>query len=198
MVEVPSFRTSRLVFRALESPLDDPSILDLFGSDEAGQFGWTDEPFIPWSKKNIEDFYKAMEKATIAVMICLPDEEDGKKAGKSIGMMALHPIRYPHRRADFGISLHRDFQGKGFAKEAINWLLERAFVGFGLNRVQGACVSFNDRALKSYKSLGFVEEGRRRKSAWIQGNFHEDVLIGILATEWFSFRNSQVDVATNK
>lgn len=136
MVEVPSFRTSRLVFRALESPLDDHSILDLFGSDEAAQFGWTDEPVIPWSKKNIEDFHKAMEKATIAVMICLPDEENRKKAGKSIGMMALHPIRQPHRRADFGISLHRDFQGKGFAKEAIEWLLERAFVGFGLNRVQ--------------------------------------------------------------
>ncbi|GAA6025212.1 hypothetical protein JCM11491_004867 [Sporobolomyces phaffii] len=191
----PSFRTERLVYRAIASPLDDSTLLDLFGTDEPGQFGWTDEVIVPWTAAALQEFYKAMDKATFAVMICLPDPAGGsapghvRKPGDAIGFMALHPIRHPHRRADFGIALHRDHQGKGYAAEAIGWLLERAFVGYGLNRVQGACFSFNERALKCYTSLGFVEEGRRRSTTWQHGAYHDDIMIGILASEWFARRN---------
>jgi hypothetical protein len=116
MPEPASFRTSRLVFRAVQAPLDDTALLDIFGSDEPGQFGWTDAPVIPYSPKDIENFHKSVEKPAFAVMICLPDEEQektegsGRKAGKSIGMMLLRTIDYVHRKADFGISLHRDHQ----------------------------------------------------------------------------------------
>jgi len=111
MIPIPSFRTSRLVFRAIESPLDDEFLVDLFGSDAAGQFGWTDEPVVPWSKKHVEDFHKAIEKAALPVMICLPEEDgDNKKTGRAIGCVILHKIHPIHRSAYFGIAVHRDFQ----------------------------------------------------------------------------------------
>ncbi|GAA5926022.1 GNAT family N-acetyltransferase [Sporobolomyces koalae] len=196
----PSFRTSRLVFRAIEqNPEDDATIVDLFGSDAEGQFGWTEEPGIPWRSKDVEEFHKAIERATFAVVICLPktdvpepqDQGDSKVhskkiSGTAIGIMALHPIRHPHRRADFGIAIHRDHQGKGYAREAMEWLLDRAFVGFSLNRVQGRCAGWNERALSLYKSLGFVEEGRLRAATWCQGAFYDELQIGMLASEWIA------------
>ncbi|GAA5837667.1 hypothetical protein JCM3766R1_000550 [Sporobolomyces carnicolor] len=200
-MEAPSYSTARLVMRALQTPLDDKHVLDLFGSDEPGQFGWTDEPVVPYTPKKVEEFHKAMEKATVAIMICLPDDdkdEDGRsthegsvtKPGKAVGMMALHPIRHPHRRADFGIAIHRDHQGQGFAREALEWLLERAFIGYGLHRVQGSLFAYNERALRAYTSLGFTVEGRRREAVWSQGQFYDDIQIGILASEWLARRQN--------
>lgn len=45
--------------------------------------------------------------------------------------------RNQHRCAHFGLTVHPKHQGKGYGTEAMEWMLERAFVGFGLNRVQG-------------------------------------------------------------
>ncbi|GAA5874239.1 hypothetical protein JCM16303_005786 [Sporobolomyces ruberrimus] len=195
----PSFHSTRLVYRSIESPLDDAFLLDLLGSDEPSHFGGTDDPVVPWKKKSMEDFQKAVEKAPIGVIICLAGEKkEGevgtggvRKAGEAIGVMILHPIRQFHRRADFGISIAGAHQGKGYAAEALNWLLDRAFLGYGLNKVQGACFSFNEKALKCYKSVGFVEEGRRRQATWQEGAYYDDVLIGILASEWFALREKK-------
>lgn len=45
--------------------------------------------------------------------------------------------RNQHRCAHFGLTVHPKHQSKGYGTEAMEWMLERAFVGFGLNRVQG-------------------------------------------------------------
>jgi L-amino acid N-acyltransferase YncA len=39
-------------------------------------------------------------------------------------------------------------------------------------------------AVRAYKACGFVEEGRLREQAWLDGRFVDMVYMGVLREEW--------------
>ena len=43
---------------------------------------------------------------------------------------------------------------------------------------------YNERAIKTYKKLGFIEEGRKRQFIWSKGANHDSIIMNILAEEW--------------
>ena len=45
-------------------------------------------------------------------------------------------------------------------------------------------LDFNDRAIAAYRACGFVEEGRERESCWVEGRWHDDVIMGVLDREF--------------
>ena len=48
----------------------------------------------------------------------------------------------------------------------------------------GSVVAYNTRALRAYAKCGFVIEGREREAAFVDGQWHDDVLMGILEPEF--------------
>jgi RimJ/RimL family protein N-acetyltransferase len=42
----------------------------------------------------------------------------------------------------------------------------------------------NAPALRAYLAVGFVEEGRLRSHAWVEGAYDDVVLMGVLRAEW--------------
>jgi RimJ/RimL family protein N-acetyltransferase len=68
-------------------------------------------------------------------------------------------------------------------------LLEYGFNTVNLNRIELETYVFNVRALKSYNKLGFTEEGRKRQHIWINGKYHDVIIMSILAEEWNSKTN---------
>jgi RimJ/RimL family protein N-acetyltransferase len=38
--------------------------------------------------------------------------------------------------------------------------------------------------IRAASRAGFVEEGRLRRSAWVNGEFADEVILGMLASEW--------------
>lgn len=58
----------------------------------------------------------------------------------------------------------------------------------GLNRIGLEVRAFNTRAIASYAKAGFVEEGRRREIVFHAGQFHDEVLMSILASDWYANR----------
>jgi RimJ/RimL family protein N-acetyltransferase len=65
-------------------------------------------------------------------------------------------------------------------------LLEIAFEGLGLNRVMLRHVDFNERGHRCYLAAGFVEEGRLRQANFVCGEYHDDVIMSVLAHEYFA------------
>jgi len=63
-------------------------------------------------------------------------------------------------------------------------LLEYGFKTVNLNRIELDTYAFNVRALKSYKKVGFIEEGRKRQFMWNKGKYHDAIMMSILAEEW--------------
>ncbi|KAI0917428.1 hypothetical protein AcW1_007375 [Taiwanofungus camphoratus] len=69
-------------------------------------------------------------------------------------------------------------------REAIKYLTAFAFKSLGLHRLSVTVFDGDEDIVALYKLCGFVEEGRRRRSNWIDGEWHHEVLLGILEDEW--------------
>lgn len=42
----------------------------------------------------------------------------------------------------------------------------------------------NERAIRAYKAVGFIEEGRFRQHSWSNGIYEDVVIMGLLKDEW--------------
>jgi RimJ/RimL family protein N-acetyltransferase len=107
------------------------------------------------------------------------------KDGVHIGNIGLHEGSPEHRRAKLGIITgDKDYWSKGYGTDAIRRLLRFAFEQMNLNRVELGTFDFNERAQACYRKCGFVEEGRRRQDRYIDGAYHDLIIMGILRSEW--------------
>ena len=59
-------------------------------------------------------------------------------------------------------------------------MIDHAFGGLGLHRVGLTVFSFNERAIRSYRSVGFVVEGRAREAIWREGRWWDEISMSIL------------------
>jgi len=101
-----------------------------------------------------------------------------------IGVTFLHSISPSDRKARFAIGLFDpDDVGHGFGSEATRLVLRYAFTGMDLNRVDLRVLAFNEDAIRAYEACGFIVEGRERESCWLDGTAHDDIIMGILATD---------------
>jgi len=106
---------------------------------------------------------------------------------KLVGGISLFRIDWTNRSAMLGISVYNSENwGKGYGQESINVILDFAFQTLNLNRVELKTFDFNKRAQKCYLKVGFKEVGRRRKACFIDGQYHDDVLMDILKDEWLA------------
>ena len=63
-------------------------------------------------------------------------------------------------------------------------LLGYAFVALGLHRVSLRVIAYNERAIRCYLACGFREEGHERESAFVAGQWHDEVIMGVLASDF--------------
>lgn len=94
-----------------------------------------------------------------------------------------------HRNAEIGITLLKEHQGKGYGREAINWMLDWGFKHAGLHTIGITTASFNPKAIHLYESMGFVQEGRRRGTIWQNRGWHDLIEFGMTETEWEVYRD---------
>ena len=106
---------------------------------------------------------------------------------KLVGGTGLFDIDWTSRSATVGISIYNpEYWGKGYGQESMNLILGFAFRNLNLNRVELDTFDFNERAQKCYLKVGFKEVGRRRKARFIDGQYHDDIIMDILKEEWLT------------
>lgn len=104
---------------------------------------------------------------------------------KLIGGTGLFSIEWTSRSAIVGISIYNpEYWGKGYGNESMNLILSFAFRNLNLKRVELNTFDFNERAQKCYLKAGFKEVGRRRQARFIDGQYHDDIIMDILKDEW--------------
>jgi len=104
--------------------------------------------------------------------------------GHFLGEIRLDRVDMHDRRAQLAVGIYDPAQfGKGIGRQAIRLVLSYAFELLHLHRIGLRVISYNERAIRAYKSCGFVEEGREREAAFVSGEWHDDVIMGILAPE---------------
>jgi RimJ/RimL family protein N-acetyltransferase len=105
--------------------------------------------------------------------------------GKLIGEARLDRVDRQDRRASFAIGiLDPGALGRGLGTEAAQLVLGYAFGELKLHRVSVRVLAYNERAIRSYQKCGFVVEGREREAAFVNGQWHDDVIMGLLEQEF--------------
>ena len=72
---------------------------------------------------------------------------------------------------------------RGHMAEAVDLILEFAFEGLGLHRVEAACLVHNEPSSKLLLKLGFSEEGLAREYLRIDGRWQDHRTFGILRSD---------------
>ncbi|MGF1344919.1 GNAT family N-acetyltransferase [Streptomyces flavovirens] len=106
------------------------------------------------------------------------------EGGTLIGVANLWGIDTHNRSAHVGLGLLPSWRGKGYGTDVVATLCHYGFVVRGLHRLQIETLSDNTAMLRSAERNGFVREGVLRSSAWVLGEFLDEVLLGLLAEEW--------------
>ncbi|HLI78518.1 MAG TPA: GNAT family protein [Candidatus Binataceae bacterium] len=106
-------------------------------------------------------------------------------AGDYLGGISLMTIDWINRSAQVGIVIGiKQHWGKGYGTDAMRVLLRFAFEKMNLHRVWLNAYDFNTRGIKSYEKCGFQREGVQREYRFLDGRYHDSVLMAILEREY--------------
>jgi RimJ/RimL family protein N-acetyltransferase len=183
--KVDFFQSERLIYRAFDSPKDD-EFYSSFHQDYSVYPGCWKGLLTPPSKKNGEAIRKILEEGLLLVVICKKPAAPGDEP-EPIGILSVKKImpELAHNRCgDIGIELKAEEQKHGYGTEAVRWVLGWAFIQANLHRVGLDVYEWNAHAIEVYKKVGFKEEGRLRESIWRDGQWWDEILMGILESEW--------------
>jgi len=161
----------------------------------------------PLQKKDLEKYLKWLHDMDVhkftdqpSKLMTLEDEEewyDRARKNKNswhfaiylkneaIGVCGISNFDRIDRTAVIGISIgEKKHWNKGYGTEAIKLLLDYGFNILNLNNIMLTVKDFNERARRCYEKAGFKEFGRRRKSEYFGGEYHDAVYMDILKEEF--------------
>jgi RimJ/RimL family protein N-acetyltransferase len=176
-------KSRRLVGRGVELRRHDRANYSLYtrwyGDEEVWRLtSWMAKPM---RRAAVERLFEDRERSALDDSFAVHWE--GK--GEPVGVVSLTNISEANASAELSVIVgdEKD-RAKGLGTEAIRLLLGYAFEELSLNRVGLSVFEFNEAAIRAYEKLGFEREGSLRQALWRDGNFHDAILMSILAHEW--------------
>ncbi|WLR57262.1 GNAT family protein [Mesobacillus subterraneus] len=105
--------------------------------------------------------------------------------GKHIGWVDFKNIDKLNKHAELGIAIgDKSYWGKGYGLSAMNEMLIWGFQQLELNKIWLRVEIDNEKAIKSYKNIGYVEEGVLRQDRLRNGEFVDRLRMSILKDEF--------------
>jgi ribosomal-protein-alanine N-acetyltransferase len=100
-----------------------------------------------------------------------------------IGYIGLWRISYENVWAELGFSLHPDYWGKGFMKEAISEVVRFGFQELHVHRIEASVNPENRASIGLLKSLGFSREAFFRENFYFNGGFVDSLIYCIIESD---------------
>ena len=109
-----------------------------------------------------------------------------KAENRPVGTVFLKEIDREHLRAEYAIFIgEENARGRGIGSEAARLMTDYGFPQLGLNRIYLYVFTSNARAIASYRSAGFREEGCLRQHYHCKdGSFADVLMMSLLRSEW--------------
>ena len=82
------------------------------------------------------------------------------------------------------VAINPRMRGRGLARPFLREVTERFFADPAFERLELNVYTFNEAAIRTYRSLGFREEGVRRSSAKVGDVRWDTAIYGLLRNEW--------------
>ena len=107
-----------------------------------------------------------------------------KESGELIGDAGLHFYDTENSQAEVGCTINKNYQQQGIATEAMTEILGLLFNGLHKHRVTASIDPRNTNSIKLVEKLGFRQEAHFRESILIDGVWVDDLIYGLLESEW--------------
>lgn len=105
-------------------------------------------------------------------------------AGELAGDVLLHWTSARNRQGEIGFVFHPDHQGRGYAAESAREMLRIGFTVLDLHRIVGRCDARNTASYTLLERLGMRREALLRQNEFVKGEWCDEMILGILRSEW--------------
>ena len=104
---------------------------------------------------------------------------------RSVGEAVLNDWDPANKCCNFRILIGPAGQGRGLGTEATRLIVGYGIAGqIGLHRISLGVYAFNPRAQRAYEKAGFKVEGLLREALLWEGEWIDEIVMSILASEW--------------
>jgi ribosomal-protein-serine acetyltransferase len=108
----------------------------------------------------------------------------GPAGGRFSGSIWLSHVNRKHRHANLGYWVRVSAWGGGVGTAAARLLASAAFSELGLHRLEILLAPGNTRSERIAQKLGAVREGLMRQRLYLEGQYKDAVLYGLLAPDF--------------
>ena len=103
---------------------------------------------------------------------------------KLLGRITYFDINPRNGSAEVGYMIGAEFQGNGYATEAMIMLISHLFGDLGLRKISAQTGEFNKPSVALLKKLGFKQDGRLRQHHELDGKFYDDLIFSLFSGEF--------------
>jgi RimJ/RimL family protein N-acetyltransferase len=105
-----------------------------------------------------------------------------KENDKLIGDIGVHFI--DELQAEIGYTVSSEFQGKGYATEAVKEVINYLFKNLKKHRITASVDPRNLKSIELLDRIGMRKEAYFKKSVWFNHEWADDVVYAILEEEY--------------
>jgi RimJ/RimL family protein N-acetyltransferase len=179
-LSTPEILTERLVLTPLR------------GSDAQALFDYRSSPEVcryqTWEPRALDDARRFIDG-----LASVPFDTPGswsqlgirlRDSGVLVGDLGVHCPADEPRQAEIGFTVSPSHQRRGLGLEAVAGLLGHLFGPLQKHRVSASVDPRNGASMALLRKVGMRQEAHFRESLWFKGEWADDVVFAVLASEW--------------
>ncbi len=174
-----NIKTDRLLIRPIK--IEDKELIFEYRSDSITN------KYQGWIPNSINDVVEFIKKSAPGVNI--PDTWFQfvilqNETNTLIGDIGIHFLDMENKQAEIGCTLNKNFQGEGYATEALKGIIKYLFYDLQKHRIVTSIDPENISSIKLVERLGFRKEAHFVESLFLNGKWVDDIVYAILEKEW--------------
>lgn len=97
-----------------------------------------------------------------------------------LGGCGINQVDFKNSHVMIGIFIGDPaYWGKGYGTDALKLLTKFIFEEMNIHKIKLGVYSFNERAIKCYEKVGFIEEGILKKEIFKEGKYYDEHLMAL-------------------
>lgn len=185
MGKFESIRTDRLLIRTLEMK-DKEDFFKYRSMPEVYKY----QSLRPKNISEIEEFINRnmavclnAANSWLQLAVCLNE-------GQMIGDMGIHFL--DDDQVEIGYTLSPEYQGNGYAQEAVKAVINYAFIDLKKHRIIASVDPDNIKSIQLLEKIGFRKEAHFIKSFHMNDQWYDDCIFALLEDEWKSLNRLEI------
>ena len=94
-----------------------------------------------------------------------------------LGLIDLFDYEPKHARAAVGVVIIEEYRGKGYAKEGLRLLEEKAIQKLNLHQLYAGVSIENTPSRTLFKAAGYIETAVKKDWSYYENQFHDEIIV---------------------